>query len=78
MYVGWIEEILELEYGSLQTICNWVVANYEGFVATMKCDKYGFTIVNFECLIPFSIESFTFPMHIEQVFFSSNVRQCGN
>ncbi len=65
MYVGWIEQILELEYGSFQTVYNWVVANYEGSLAIVKCDKYGFTIVIFECLIPLSIESFTFPMHIE-------------
>jgi hypothetical protein len=81
VYVGWIKEILELDYGNFQTIvffCNWVVANYKGFVATMTCDKYGFTIVNVECLIPLSTKSFIFLMHIEQVFFSSNVRQHGN
>jgi hypothetical protein len=65
--VGWIEEILELDYGRFQTIVlfyNWVVANYFGFVATVKWDEYGFTLVNFEQLIPFFVESFAFPMHV--------------
>jgi hypothetical protein len=81
VYVEWIKKILELDYGNFQTIvffCNWVVANYEGSVATVTCDKYGFTIMNVECLIPLSTKSFIFLMHIEQVLFSSNVRQRGN
>jgi hypothetical protein len=44
-YVGWIEEILELDFGGFQTVvllCNWVVANYEGSNATVKCNEYGF------------------------------------
>jgi hypothetical protein len=48
-YVGWIEEILELDYGRFQTIvllCNWVVANYFGFVTIVKQNEYGFTLVN--------------------------------
>jgi hypothetical protein len=71
-YVGWIEKILELDHRRFQTIvflCNWVVANYEGFATIMRCDEYGFTIVNFQCLIPLLIESFSFPMHIERFFF---------
>jgi hypothetical protein len=31
-------------------------------------DEYGFTLVNFEQLIPLSVQSFAFPMHIEQGF----------
>jgi hypothetical protein len=71
-YVGWIEEILELDYGRFQTIvllCNWLVANYEGSSAIVKRDEYGFTLINFECLIPLFAQSFAFPMHVEQVFF---------
>jgi hypothetical protein len=71
-YVGWIEEILELNYGRFQIVillCNWVMANYKGFTTIMKYDDYGFTIVNFEQLIPLSTQSFAFPMHIEQRFF---------
>ncbi len=56
-YIGWIKEILELDYGQFQTImllCNWVVANYEGPNATIKRDGYGFTLANFKWLIPMS------------------------
>ncbi len=38
-YVGWVEEILELNYGVLKIVvllCNWVKANYSGSSATMK------------------------------------------
>jgi hypothetical protein len=53
-YVGWIMEILKLNYGRFQTIillCNWVVANYEGSYAIARQDEYGFILVNFERLI---------------------------
>jgi hypothetical protein len=66
-YVGWIEEILEVDFGRFQTVlllCNWVVANYGGSNATMKHDQYGFTSMHFECLILFSSQLFAFVMHI--------------
>jgi hypothetical protein len=56
-YVGWVEEILELNYGILNFVvllCNWMKTNYIGSSATMKQDEYGFTIVNFGSLIPIS------------------------
>jgi hypothetical protein len=34
--------------------------------------------VNFELLIPFSVQSFAFPMHIEQVFFAKDARSPKN
>jgi hypothetical protein len=76
-YVWWIEEILELDYGMFQTIvflCNWVVANYGGSNAIVKRDEYEFTLVNFECFIPLSAQSFAFPMHVQQVFFVDDTR----
>ena len=72
-YVGWIEEILELEYESVQVLvflCNWVQAISKGLGATMKHDDYGFTLVNFNRLIPISAQSFVFPIQVEQVFLS--------
>ena len=72
-YVGWIEEILELEYESVQVLvflCNWVQAISNGPGATMKRDDYGFTLVNFNRLIPISAQSFVFPIQVEQVLFS--------
>jgi hypothetical protein len=71
-YVGWIEEILELDYGRFHIVvilCNWVVANYGGTMTTMKREKYGFKLMNFDRLIPLLAKSFAFPMHIQQVFF---------
>jgi hypothetical protein len=56
-YIRWVEESLEFNYGVLKTIvllCNWVKVNYNGNCATMKRDKYGFTLVNFASLIPIS------------------------
>ncbi len=47
---------------------NYVVANYSKFVAMVKRDEYGFTLVNFERLLPLSTELFAFPMHVNQVF----------
>lgn len=80
-YIGKVEEILELDYGSFQVVvlyCNWVVANMVGRTsATMKRDPYGFTLVNFDRLIPFSAQSFAFPLHIEQVFFADDINNPG-
>jgi hypothetical protein len=55
-----------------------VVANYEGSATIVKHDEYGFIVVNFEHLIPLLVESFAFQMHIEQFFFSFDVKQHGN
>jgi hypothetical protein len=79
-YVGWVEEILSVDYGHFEVVvlyCNWVVANMKGEGATMKRDEYGFTTVNFERLIPYSAQSFAFPLHIEQVFFAPDVAKSG-
>jgi hypothetical protein len=79
-YVGWVEEILSVDYGHFEVVvlyCNWVVANMIGDGATMKRDDYGFTIVNFERLIPHSAQSFAFPLHIQQVFFAPDLTKRG-
>ena len=75
-----VEEILSVDYGHFEVVvhyCNWMVANMKGDGATMKRDDYGFTIVNFERLIPYSAQSFAFPLHIEQVFFAPDVAKRG-
>jgi len=46
------------------------MANYKRFNPTLMWDEYGFTLVNFEHLIPPLVQSFAFPMHVEQVFFA--------
>jgi hypothetical protein len=53
-YVGWIEEKLELDYGTTCVIVLfWVKANYKGTRAIMKQYEYGFTLVNFNEMFPF-------------------------
>jgi hypothetical protein len=47
-----------------------VKANYRGRNATVKKDEWGFTIANFNAMVPFGYESFAFPVHCDQVFFS--------
>jgi len=79
-YVGSVEEIIGVDYGMFETLvlyCNWVKANMVGPHATMKRDDYGFTLVNFERLIPYSAQSFAFPLHVDQVFFVDNVNNRG-
>jgi hypothetical protein len=48
-YVGWVEKILELDYGTCVIVLfyYWVKANYKGTRVTMKRNEYGFTLVNF-------------------------------
>ena len=78
--MGWVEEILSVDYGHFEVVvlyCNWVVANMKGDGATMKHDDYGFTTINFERLIPYSAQSFAFPLHIEQVFLAPDVAKRG-
>jgi hypothetical protein len=55
-----------------------VVANYEGSTTTIKHDEYVFILVNFDHLNPLSIQSFAFPMHVNQVFFAKDVKLGGN
>jgi hypothetical protein len=58
--------------------CNYVVANYGGSTTIVKHDEYGFTLVNFYHLIPLSIQSFAFPMHVNKVLFIKDVKLGGN
>ena len=72
-YIGQILEIVELNYGrhcTVLLVCDWVKANYRGRNATVKKDEWGFTIANFNAMVPFGYESFAFPVHCDQVFFS--------
>jgi len=67
-YVGELHEILELNYAGLCVIvllCKWVKANYRGNIAIVKKDKWDFTLVNFNSILPFGPESFAFPIYID-------------
>jgi len=69
-YVGWVEENLELDYGTTCVIVLfWVKANYKGTRAIMKQYEYGLTFVNFNEMLPFLEYSFAFPIHVEHFFF---------
>lgn len=72
-YVGHIEEILELNYRRhcvIVFVCDFVKANYREENATIKKDKWGFTLANYERrLRVISHDSFAFPKHCEQVFY---------
>ena len=43
----------------------------------MKRDQYGFTLVNIEKMMDFSAQSFAFPLHVQQVFFSEDLKMLG-
>ena len=79
-YIGQILEIVELNYGRhciVLLVCEWVKANYRGRNATVKKDEWGFTMANFNALVPHGYESFAFPIHCEQVFFSDDEDEPG-
>ncbi len=79
-YVGWVENILELNYKVLNTIvllCNWVKVNYVASSTIVKQNEYGFTLVNFASIIPISNQSFGFPLHVDQIFFPSDPKERG-
>jgi hypothetical protein len=72
-YVGWVEEILQLNYGILKIVvllCNWVKVNYSRNSVTMKKNEYDWKLVKFAPLIPSLDQFFISPLHVEQVFFS--------
>ena len=72
-YVGNLDEIIELDYGILTQVvlvASWVKANYRGQNATVKKDKWGFTLANFNRMIEFGQDSFALPSHVQQVFYS--------
>ena len=79
-YVGWVEEIIGVDYGKFELLvlyCKWVQATWSGPRATMKRDEYGFTLVKFEHTIPYSADSFAFPLHAQQMFFVDDVAHPG-
>ena len=75
-YIGWIEEILELEYQShccIVLVCSWVHAYPQREACNVICDRYGFTVGNFQNTMPLGAESFAFPSQCQQVFFSDDI-----
>jgi hypothetical protein len=63
-FVGWIEEILELDYRShscIVLVCSWIPPSMGGPNAKVVRDDYGFTLGNFNQTMPLGPDSFTFP-----------------
>jgi hypothetical protein len=63
-YVGWIEDILELDYTShccIVLLCSWIPAKLIPANTKMVTDKYGFAIGNFFKTMPPGPDSFAFP-----------------
>jgi hypothetical protein len=58
-------------------VCDWVKANYRGRNATVKKDEWGFTMANFRARVPFGYQSFAFPIHCQQVYFSDDEEELG-
>lgn len=75
-YVGYIDEILELDYRNHCTtvfVCDWVRPTTDARSPNMKRDEYGFLMANFNHMDGrVHSNSFAFPMHCQQVFFSED------
>lgn len=73
-YVGHIEEILELNYRRhclVVFVCDFVKAHTVGENATIKKDRWGFTLANYDRRFgSITRDSFAFPIHCEQVFYA--------
>jgi hypothetical protein len=73
-YVGWVEEILELDYKGhcVVVLCSWIKGRYTGPNPTIRRDEYGFleARLSSSSLIGLGPKSFMFPIHVQQVYFS--------
>lgn len=80
-HVGYIEEILELDYRNHCTtvlLCNWVKHSRDVRVPSIERDKYGFSVANFNHMDNrVHQDSFAFPLHCQQVFYSDDPTRSG-
>lgn len=80
-HVGYIQEILELDYRNHCTtvlLCEWVRASPDVRVPSIERDKYGFSMANFNLMDNrVHPDSFAFPLHCQQVFFSDDPTRRG-
>jgi len=80
-YVGYIEEILELDYRNHCTtvlVCDWIKATRDARYPNIQRDRYGFTIANFNHMDgKVHPDSFAFPLHCQQVFLSDDLQRPG-
>jgi hypothetical protein len=74
-FVGWVEEILELNYRShccIVLVCSWIPGDLHMQNAKVERDRYGFLLGNFNTVLPLGPKSFAFPTQCQQVFFSDD------
>ena len=80
-HVGFIEEILELDYRNHCTtilLCEWVKPTSNVRVPNIERDRYGFTVANFNHMDSrVHADSFAFPLHCQQVFLSDDPSRRG-
>jgi hypothetical protein len=79
--VGYIEEILELDYRNHCTtvlVCDWVRPSQDPRHPNIEEDRYGFTMANFNRMDgTVHSNSFAFPLHCQQVFLSNDPTRPG-
>ena len=80
-HVGFIEEILELDYRNHCTtvlLCEWVKPTRDSRLPNIERDQYGFTVANFNHMDSrVHSDSFAFPLHCQQVFLSDDPSRRG-
>jgi hypothetical protein len=77
-YVGWIKEILEVDYRNhccIVLVCSWIPGTLKEPTAKVMRDDYGFEVGNFIWTMLLGADSFAFPTQCVQVFYlDDNVR----
>ena len=80
-HVGFIEEILELDYRNHCTtvlLCEWVKQTRDLRFPNIEHDRYGFTVANVNHMdTKVHSDSFAFPLHCPQVFLSDDLSRHG-
>ena len=74
-YVGWVEEIIELDYRShccIVLLCSWIPGSQDIPNRKVERDRYGFLLGNFGTPLHVGPKSFAFPTQCQQVFFSND------
>jgi hypothetical protein len=74
-YVGWVEEIIELNYRShccIVILCSWISGSQDIRNAKVERDRYIFLVGNFSRPMPVGPKSFAFSTQCHQVFFSND------
>jgi hypothetical protein len=74
-YVGWVEEILELNYRShycIVLVCSWIPRAQNIRHPKLERDRYGFVLGNFGTTMVVGPKSFAFPTQCQQLFFSND------